>query len=97
MVAIIYINTAHGMSAGMHTLAVIRPMGELGHPDVLVDRVGVSSIHLGICYIHHEGTLKNNIMFQHNHMETKRTCSVPRFIHLLKASTHSVPAGAAAY
>ena len=27
-------------------------------------------------------------------MEITQTCSVPRFIHLLKASTHSVPAGA---
>ena len=42
-------------------------------------------------------TNKNNIMVEHNNMETKRTCSVPRFIHLLKLSTHSVPAGAAVY
>jgi len=33
-------------------------------------------------------------MIRQNKMEITQTCSVPRFIHLLKASTHSVPAGA---
>ena len=82
------------MRVTMHTLAVLRPMEELGHPDVLVDRVGISSIHLGICCMFNECTLTIACMIEHNNMETKRTCSVPRFIHLLKASTHSVPAGA---
>ena len=90
-------NKATGMCMGMHTRAVLRPVKDLGHPDALVDRVRISSIHLDICYIVHECTLKHNIMFENHNMETKRTCSVPRFIHLLKASTHSVPAGALIY
>ena len=70
---------------------------ELGHPDALVDRVGISSIHLGICYIFNECTLTIACMIEHNNMGGKRTCSVPRFIHLLEASTPSVPAGATDY
>jgi len=83
------------MRVTLHTLAVLWPMEELGHPDVLVDRVWISSIHLGSWYVHHECKIrKNNIMIRQNKMEITQTCSVPRFIHLLKASTHSVPAGA---
>ena len=51
------------MRVTLHTLAVLRPMEELGHPDVLVDRVWISSIHLGSRYVHHDCKIrKNNIM-----------------------------------
>ena len=50
------------MRVTMHTLAVLRPMEELGHPDVLVDRVWISSIHLGSWYVHHDCTIRKRTL-----------------------------------
>ena len=53
------------MRVTLHTLAVLRPMEELGQPDVLVDRVWISSIHLGSWHVHHDCKIRKKQYHDH--------------------------------